>query len=613
MIMPHTKRFADLHCHTTIRVFHHFSRKNRNIFFTEEAHPWTIAPSKKRTQKKGLRAKRYSQSDFDKLTQGNVKLVFATIYPFEQGYTYYDKENRFRASLVASIVIGINISRLNYLEHPRYNYWEEFLKEHVFLCRRSGIPSISQPIRGTDPDDEPDYDDEEEDSKDEYENHKGSKGTYWVVADKPESAAHKIRHEDASYQGNQNYHFKDFEGAKEVLEGDSEEIIVVLNVEGSHFLSLNKDSRLPNAKVSETELFSRIAYLKTLDPPVFYITPAHHFDNLMISHAKSIPEMNDVLPEQRKNVFIKVIRHLLKGLEIKPSQSGNMNFITKQAALKKGIAELGYRVLLELLHLDEQENGELATVKTSGRRILIDTKHMSAAARKDFYTRIVLKFNKEKTLENRIPILASHSAYAGRYTLEEMIANYDNEDNSNTLEEGKPTYLDWNINLCDEDVSVICHSGGLIGLNFEQRIVGVPYNAIRDDFGLGRKKFEKDIQWEKILAQQVKAMAMAAASEQMHKFDLQQFSIWDVICIGSDFDGGIDPVNSYPTAVEFDKFKKDLVHEITYGWTNAERQKLGLTSAKNIELAVQKICFDNLHQFWLRNFKKNYFEVDLEV
>ncbi len=617
--MKNKQRFADFHCHTTLRVFHHFSVRRDNKFFRKDANPWTIMPSRRRPARQGLRAKNYSQSDFDQLRKGGVRLVFATLYPFEQGYTLVDEKDangntytRFRLGAVASVVMGISPSRLNYLEAKDYNYWEEFIKEHTFICRSSGLLCGAYPM----PDFEASIDEvgstaeveEDTNEKDQFEAISNIKGRYWIVADRPSIAAQSIKAQDSAYQGNKNYQFQDFNTAKEILATNNNDMIVVLNVEGAHFLTLNKDTRLRHAEIDNAEIFRRIEILKQLDPPIFYITPAHHFDNLVMSHAKSIPNMTELPPERKGNLWANLIRPLLKSINITPTQNGNLNQM--DGLEDKGISVLGEQILLELLHLGKQ-NGTLKTLTKKGRRILIDTKHMSATARRDFYQQIILPYNQDKPLEQRIPILATHSAYAGVATLQEMIQNYAREDNtSNPLINGVPSYLPWNINLADEDIKVITASGGLIGLNFEQRVVGVPYNAIRDDFGVGRNAFQKKVAWEKVMAHQVKGMANAVKADKLHQFSPDKWSIWNVLCIGSDFDGGIDPVNGYATATGFTKFQEDLIKELNQ-WTQAEKQDFGLTSPQVIETVVQKICFDNLYDFFTKHFEKNCFKQEM--
>ncbi len=615
--MKNKPNFADLHCHTTLRVFHKFSTRKEKKFFRADAHPWTIMPSRKKAKRKGLRAKNYAQSDFVRLQEGGVRLVFATIYPFEQGYTLIDEKDvngnthtRFRLGAVASAAMGISPSRLNYLEDPDYNYWEEFIKEHIFICRGSGLLYQAQHIADFEA-----QNDEIGATLEVGDNDIGAaetipktKNRYWIVADNPHNAAQHLKAQDTAYQGNKNYQFQDFDTAQKNLKETNNDMVVVLNVEGAHFLTLNRDTRLKNAKIDRQEIFRRIEILKQLDPPIFYITPAHHFDNLIMSHAKSIPDMTELPPQKRRNLWAIFLKSILKEIQLTPTQKGNLNQMDDLT--DKGISALGEEILLELLHLEKQNN-LLKTLSKKGRRILIDTKHMSATARRDFYQQIILPYNQDKVLEDRIPVLATHSAYSGVPTLQEMIQGYAKENNTgNPLINKIPSYLSWNINLADEDIRVITQSGGLIGLNFEQRVVGVPYNALRDDFGVGRRAFQKEIAWQKIMAHQIKGMVNAVKADSLHQYTPHGWSIWNVICIGSDFDGGIDPVNNYTTAEHFTDFRQDLIKEIN-AWTNAEKQDFGLTSPEVIEEIVQKICFKNLYDFFIKHFEKNYFKQEV--
>src|SRR5690606_10738749 len=133
--------------------------------------------------------------------------------------------------------------------------------------------------------------------------------------------------------------------------------------------------------------------------------------------------------------------------------------------------DLGLRITRELLDLDDDLEPR------GGRRILIDVKHMSARARKEYYEAIVRPYNAnyehwsadKQARYGRLPVLFSHAAYAGADTLDTLIEKADREHDHYHV----PPFYAWNINLCDEDIREVHASGGLIGLCFDQRICGV--------------------------------------------------------------------------------------------------------------------------------------------
>ena len=75
-------------------------------------------------------------------------------------------------------------------------------------------------------------------------------------------------------------------------------------------------------------------------------------------------------------------------------------------------------------------------------------------------------------------------------------------------------------------------------------------------------------------------------------------NVVDLICLGTDFDGYIDPANKYATTIDFALLHKDLIREIK---ADPDKDKLlfGLTP----EELTEKICFSNAMDFVLKNFK----------
>ena len=69
-------------------------------------------------------------------------------------------------------------------------------------------------------------------------------------------------------------------------------------------------------------------------------------------------------------------------------------------------------------------------------------------------------------------------------------------------------------------------------------------------------------------------------------------SIWDCICIGSDFDGQIDPINGYKKAKDFPQFKKDLKFLLS------KDNFSGLLLGNSVDQVVNKICFENVYAFF---------------
>jgi len=296
-----------------------------------------------------------------------------------------------------------------------------------------------------------------------------------------------------------------------------------------------------------------VKYLKEeWEVPVFFITFAHHFNNRLCGHAHSIPDKGKLLLDQSKN-------------------------------LNKGFNENGRRIARELLGLDRNldRNPKL------GYRILLDVKHMSATSRKEYYEEIVLP-----CLMNGdpIPVIASHCGYSGIEKLEDHIRNYDQEvdDYSDSRTQ---KFNAWNINICDEDIEVILKSGGVFGLSFDQRILGIT-----------KKDKETNRNGIQLLWENMKGIVSGVYSNE-NLTDDQKSQIWKSMTIGTDFEGLIDPTDFYPTALEFEIFANNLVFEIDQERQKSESLFLAhLKSREDCEKLVDDFCFTNAENFVLRNF-----------
>lgn len=170
-----------------------------------------------------------------------------------------------------------------------------------------------------------------------------------------------------------------------------------------------------------------------------------------------------------------------------------------------GLTDLGKKVVLKLLD------------NSAGKRILVDLKHMSRPARDDYYRMLDTEYKNEK-----IPILYSHCGVQG---------NAGNRHLFNT----------WPINLFDDEIIRIQKSGGLIGLELDQRILASEQERKNASGNLAR--YEMLYKWSKLLWNNAEHIALT--------LNASGLSAWDNISIGSDYDGIINPINGFWTAGEF--------------------------------------------------------------
>ena len=123
------------------------------------------------------------------------------------------------------------------------------------------------------------------------------------------------------------------------------------------------------------------------------------------------------------------------------------------------------------------------------KKILVDIKHMSLFSRWQLYNIL-----RDPADENKytVPIICTHAGFTGQRTKDKMKYLYRTPVDAGGVYEvvylkPKSTHIEGvyyncsSINLYDEDIEAILLSGGLIGLSFDQRILGFPdENILRD-------------------------------------------------------------------------------------------------------------------------------------
>ena len=253
--------------------------------------------------------------------------------------------------------------------------------------------------------------------------------------------------------------------------------------------------------------------------------------------------------------------------------------------MNKGVLKHGtYEVMQELLGLDERLR------PTGSKRILIDVKNMSAAARSDYYKYVLRPFNYKPANKGcKIPLIASHVGYSGIDRLEVQTKNthLDKEDAHFRIN----NFLAWSINLCDEDVIEVHHSRGLIGISFDQRLLGA--SPVPRLVNL-RLKATLRRQAMKLFASTIAQFVRIPFAYHLD----EPLRIWDTLCLGTGFDGPIDPIDRYATVLQFKTFEEDLI-EILAGLKKKEALWFG---SYNPERLARKICFENAYEFVVKHY-----------
>ena len=240
----------------------------------------------------------------------------------------------------------------------------------------------------------------------------------------------------------------------------------------------------------------------------------------------------------------------------------------------------GLQIIRHLLSIDDEN---LDPADDLGRRILIDVKHMSACARHRPLYKKIIQPCRDKNI--RIPIIASHTAYSGIKTLGELVQQVRHESDRKARATNKKPFNTWSINLSDEDILEIFKSKGLIGISFDERILAIPRR-------IKKKGSDIDYFWANY-----SAMLDVVLNYQGNDIPDKR-DVINLFCIGTDFDGYVNPLDSYPTALEFSEFRRDLIARIS-----RDPRKSKYLFDLTVTEFVDRFCFQNALDFVVRNFK----------
>jgi hypothetical protein len=337
---------------------------------------------------------------------------------------------------------------------------------------------------------------------------------------------------------------KNFTGLEQCIAASSgkpdvDTIFVIITIEGMHNLNAGNGG-VPD----EQQILQNLVKLKAWDYCPFFVTFAHHFYNELCGHAESLSDfIQDLLTNQ-------------------------------EHGMDTPFTELGWKVLKGLID------------NTNGKRIHIDIKHMSAIARKQ-YIDFLKAEHTEEYAQKKLPLIISHGACNGKVSAQ-------NPNATPGLETTASRMYDGDINFYDEEIIEMAKSGGIIGLQLDERRIA-------------SKRYKKSLR-----------LVFAAASKRMHSnskmlwnniqhilqlLDKNDMYAWDCITIGSDFDGVIDPINMFWSAEQMD----DLVQYIerhAFNFFNDPETKLK-NAFNKIEPAevVDRVFHYNAYEFFRKHFK----------
>ncbi|RFN58098.1 membrane dipeptidase [Marixanthomonas ophiurae] len=239
----------------------------------------------------------------------------------------------------------------------------------------------------------------------------------------------------------------------------------------------------------------------------------------------------------------------------------------QKRGINTGITPLGFEAINLLLD------------DTNGNRIPIDVKHMSEDSRKTYYGLLDTAFNTED-----IPVIASHGAANGyRSLIEKNKTDYpDRAEYFNQID----------INFFDTEFIRIARSNGIFGIQLDERRIGSP-KAIKESkiyFPNKRKQLQKK---SLLVWRQVEHVAEV--------LDKEGLFCWGIQCIGSDFDGIINPLKGIWTAENIRDLADELVKHAK-AYISKNRKNLKDFNRITGEAIVERVLRGNAMEFIERNY-----------
>ena len=310
-------------------------------------------------------------------------------------------------------------------------------------------------------------------------------------------------------------------------------IYVIFTIEGGHVF--NCGLQMMGRKANAAEVLANVDKVKKWDSRLLFMGLTHHFDNELVGHAQSLSGMVGKICDQ-------------------------------ETGLNEGFSELGWKVLRKLLD------------DTNGRRVLIDLKHMSVKARNEYY-----HFLETEHAGERIPLIASHGAVTGLKSADDPVEeNFSNSGKFQTND----------INFYNDEIISIGRSGGLFGIQFDERRLGDKHEVKESGNSISRRRmlFKKS----KLIWNQIQHIA-----EVLDRDD--QFA-WEIQCIGSDNDGMVNPLNGFWTAEEFPMLDSYLEKHAYNFITSAEARNFKSFNKLTADEIVERFMRGNAWEFLKVNF-----------
>lgn len=476
--------FVDFHCHATLRALNTVPESGKRNMWEKTYNPESDTTIGRWARFQTREIAKESQTNFYDYAQGKTRVIFDSLYPLEKGWFNFRRLPHYMVgerSKEELMLVAVGVGREKYLSlRECKSYFNELKDNYHFVVNQQGYS----------PDSEYSY----------------------AVA-------------------------RSYDDVKKILNGNSNSLAVILNIEGGHALECGAPCTEALAMQDHKILIKEnIEKIKSWTYPIFSINLAHHFDNQLCGHARSLKSPISLVFNQSEN-------------------------------LDKGITELGWVAVENLLS------------EKKGNRILIDSKHMSVQSRKEYYD-YIRNHNKQNP-GDKIPLIYGHAGASGIETMAESISKPDNG------RKFRGSYFNnWSINVSDEEINYIHESGGLIGVMLDKGLLGSPDTL-------------KTIRALKSENQRKKAFITLLLDNIFHIVRaVGDRRGWDVVTMGSDFDGMITHMDPYPTASAIPNLYQDLLDFLAI-----TEYKNHLWYGYSPEEILSKLFRENALNFLKLNFK----------
>jgi microsomal dipeptidase-like Zn-dependent dipeptidase len=269
-------------------------------------------------------------------------------------------------------------------------------------------------------------------------------------------------------------------------------------------------------------------------------------------------------------------------------------------------------------------DGEAMARYCGEKDILIDVKHMSLRAREDLYA-----LRKGGSVDNTQPIVCTHAGFTGisKKDIPKYIYSTTKYPGKGYMKlamakpwvygsYGIPSFNASSINLYDEDIKEILDSGGIIGLSMDKRILGYqdpnasedyPYeeefvsNAELGSFfkpgyedKLGKAIEEGVVMTTDRIREEGGRHIRYFMAHLLHLIRIGGEAALKRVCIGSDFDGLINPIECCESMDEIWYFRQQLEDEFEQF---AAHCNFDLPAGFNVKEFAENLFFRNGRDF----------------